>query len=221
MKKLCVMLAALLAVVLPEAAPAIDAEGIYVGGLGGVNFLNAEREKNHHHDNLNFRNHRRHRDNFLAGWIAGLDIGYRACEGYRVEVEATFRENKLKSRSARRDLINGICCSRRPAKTWSLMANGYYEISQCWCVTPYIGAGIGYDNVDFKRCRNRLFDSSTRHHRNRNDKGGFGWQVMLGGLMPLDDCMEAGLEYRFHMNQAFKHFNLYNNALLVKINWFF
>lgn len=195
MKKLFLMLAAVMAIALPKAAQAVDVEGFYAGGLGGLNFLQ------YHRDHVKVH--------FKAGWIAGLHAGYRWCNGLRLEGEVSYRHNKNKSvkfRGFETRHIGGHL------QTWSFMANGYYEIPLCWCVVPYIGAGIGYDATRFDACRS---DSSFR---DRGHKNGFAWQVIAGGLYPIDDCMELGLEYRFHHG---KIKDLYNHTVDLRLNWFF
>lgn len=194
MKKLFLVLAALLAIVLPKTVQAIDAEGIYVGGLAGINFLNSDKSSHHHH--------RRGREDFKAGWIGGGYVGYRMCEGFRGEFEASFRSNKHKH-------------AHRPVQTWSFMFNGYYEVPMCWCIVPYVGAGIGWDNVKHRTCRSDI-ETESRHRRDHRDD--FAWQLMAGGFYPIDDCMTVGLEYIFHKNQAFKHF--FNNTVAVRIDFF-
>lgn len=191
MKKLFVMLAALLAIALPQASQAMNTEGMYVGGLGGINWLTSD--KSH--------------ENYKAGWLAGGYVGYRMCDGIRGELEATYRGNKHKH-------------AHRPVQNWSFMVNGYYELNQfmpCdWCVTPYVGGGIGYDRTKYRKCSDRTVETQSSNTRHTN---GFAWQLMVGGLYPIDECMEMGLEYRFHKNEGVKH--LYNNAIDLRVNWFF
>lgn len=184
MKKLFLILAATLAMVSPKAAQAIDVEGAYVGGIAGLNWLH------YHHDGIDAR--------YKVGWLGGLNLGYRWCNGLRAEVEAVYRYNKIKR-------VNGHSRGGH-THTWSFMANGLYEIDYfCWCITPYVGAGIGYDTTRSKACGS--------HHKN-----GFAWQVIAGGLYPIDDCLEMGLEYRFHHGRAK---NVWAQSVDLRLNWFF
>jgi opacity protein-like surface antigen len=194
MKKLFLMLAAVMAIAIPKAAQAVDVEGVYVGGLAGVNWLQFHKHKVKVH--------------FKTGWLAGGFIGYRWCGGLRLEAEGTYRYNRTKSVRVR---FHDHSKSHRIGghlRTWSLMANGYYEIPLCWCVTPYIGAGVGYDWTRVQAC----------HRRTGRHKDSFAWQVIAGGLYDIDDCMEVGIEYRFHA--ATRERRLYNHALVLRLNWF-
>ncbi len=191
MKKLFILITALLAIAAPRAAQALDVEGMYAGALGGINFLN------YRHDGAEV--------DFKTGWTAGAYTGYRFCNGLRLEGEAVYRYNRTKSfKLHHHDKVH----VGGHLRTWSLMANGLYDFDvDCWCITPYIGAGIGYDWSKIKACKET------------GNKDGFAWQVIVGGLYPLTDCSEMGLEYRFHQNTRVTHLN--NNTIDLKVHWYF
>lgn len=193
MNKLFVLLAALMALSLPNAGQAIDVEAAYVGGLAGVNFAQ------YHKNDVKVT--------FEPGLVAGGLIGYRWCGGFRAEAEVDYRWNRIKSVK-----LKHVETEKKKAKgnltTWSFMANGLYEIPVgCFCITPIIGAGIGYDATKLKACRGKKL----------GDKNGFAWQLIAGGLYPIDECIELGLEYRYHRGPAKK---LNYNAVDFRINWF-
>lgn len=182
MKKLFILITALMAIAAPKAAQALDVEGVYAGALGGINFLDYK----HHHKSKNFQ----------VGWTAGGFAGYRFCNGFRAEGEAVYRHN------------NGKKHFGGHVRTWSLMANGLYDFDvDCWCLVPYLGAGLGYDWTKAHVC-------SSSAERN-----GFAWQLIGGFLYPIDDCMEMGLEYRYHQNQNKNR--LQNNTIDLRVQWYF
>lgn len=197
MKKLILMLAALLAIALPKVAQAdffdfcCDSEGVegfYLTGDAGLNFLHYK----HKHTTIDFK----------PGWLVGAHAGYRWCMGVRTEAELTYRYNRsktFKEEGFPKVHIGGHL------RTWSFMGNILYDIPLCWCITPYIGAGIGYDSTKIKACKN-------------GSENGFAWQIIAGGLYPIDECMEMGLEYVFHKG---KEKGLNNNSVDVRFNFFF
>lgn len=191
MKKLFILFTALLAIASPKAAQALDVEGFYAGGLGGINFLNYK------HSGVTV--------DFKPGWMAGAYAGYRFCNGIRAEGEAVYRYNRtktIKAHNIHHQHISGH------VRTWSFMANGLYDFDvDCWCLVPYLGAGIGYDNTKVSAC-----------HENGNANG-FAWQIIAGALYPIDDCMEMGLEYRYHQGKQQHH--LQNNSVDLKVQWYF
>lgn len=184
------MLAVVCSLALPQAARAVEFEAMYVGGLAGVNWLINSNDSH---------------EDFKAGWVGGLNLGYRMCSGLRAEAEVAYRRNVHKH-------------ANRPVQVWSFMANGYYEVDalNCFCITPYVGAGIGYDTIKHRRC-----SDSTIEERHSDKHNGFAWQVMVGGFYDIDECMEVGVEYRLHNCTAKRVKNFYHNALDFRINYFF
>lgn len=196
MKKMLFLLAALVAFALPSAASAINVEGFYAGGLGAANFL--ETNKRHHQ-----------RQKFNVGYAAGGLVGYRWCQGWRLEGEATYRNNQRRTRSSRSS-------NRGHYHSWSFMANGYYEFADyscfLWDITPYVDAGIGYTTQRTHRRRNDT-SSSSRHK-----KHGFAWQVGAGLSYPIWECAEISLDYRFHKGRERK---FYNHTLGAIVKYYF
>lgn len=195
MKKLFLLLTALLAIAAPKAAQALDVEGMYAGGLGGINFLDYK--------------HKGVTVDFKTGWMAGGYLGYRFCNGIRAEGEAVYRYNRTKTIKGD---THGVHIPHQHikghARTWSFMANGLYDFDvDCWCLVPYLGAGIGYDVTKISACHEH------------GDENGFAWQVIAGALYPIDDCMEMGLEYRYHQGNQDRH--LHNNSVDFKVQWYF
>lgn len=191
MKKMICLFAAMLAFVLPTAVSALDVEGFYVGALGGANFLETNRRNNT-------------RLNFKTGYNAGGMIGYRWCSGIRLEAEASYRYNKI------RNLKFGSATFHPGGhyRSWSYMANAYYDFSdwQYWCITPYVGVGIGYTNE-----RVRVGNSDISFHRDRN---GFAWQVIGGLAYPICDVAEIAVEYRFHKGRAERFYHHFAGATI-------
>lgn len=188
MKKLFVLLAALLTLALPKTTQAMDIEGPYVSVISGLSFV--DYDKNHI------------RTDFKVGWLAGLDLGYRFCPGFRLEAGAVYRRNVLKSIKPYHQSSVRI---KGSVQVWSFMAKGLYELPFGWCFTPYLGGGIGYDNGRSRVCFKRDLD-------------GFAWELIGGALYSIDDNLELGLEYTYHQGNQKK---FHNNSVGLKLNWFY
>ena len=224
MKKMFIMLAALLAIAVPTASQAILWEGFYVGGYGAANFLQFDRN----HNNLHHHNNR-------VGYALAGAIGYRWCNNFRLEAEVSYRHNKLHRHrffgSSSSDLLgsssSGFGRRHNSYREWSYLANAYYDLPTCWWVNPYVGAGIGYASQRLHRNNGLLtsdsslvsLDSSSSDfggHRNR--RRGFAWQVIGGVAYPIDECLEVSVEYRFHMGRLNR---LYNHDIGAALRYFF
>jgi opacity protein-like surface antigen len=188
MKKLFILLAALCALALPKTIQAMDLEGPYISGISGLSFLNYDKQ----HIRTDFR----------IGWMGGLDLGYRFCSGFRVEGEVAYRRNVLhRIKPYHQKFVR----TKGNVQVWSFMARGLYELPFDWHVTPYLGAGVGYDNgrgrVVFKR-----------------ELDGIAWELIGGALYSIDDNLELGLEYIYHQGNKRK---FHNNSVGLKLNWFY
>jgi outer membrane protein OmpA-like peptidoglycan-associated protein len=95
-------------------------------------------------------------------------IGYNYDNGFRVEAEVARRENDLENTSVE-------------AEAKSLMLNVFYDFNRGGRFQPYIGAGVGYADVD-------VGDS---------DNSNFAWQAIAGVAAPIGDRLTVDLAYRY------------------------
>lgn len=187
MKKFICLMASLVGLV---ATTGIQADNFYAGGFGGINWATNAR---HHHS-------------YKTGYVLGLDAGYKWCNGFRAEVEFSYRNNRV-----RRSDNSG---NSRHANTqlYAGLVNALYEFDalDCWCIKPYVGGGIGYAS---ERRARRGNDEGSHH----NKRSGFAWQLIAGVAYPLNDCVDLDLSYRFFKSKE-KHDN---HALVLGVNYNF
>jgi len=111
-------------------APAANAETWYIGGLGGVNIT--------HGGGVNGSGLKAEYD---LGLILGGYAGFYVKDNIRLEGELSYRTNGL-------DTVGGASISG-DAKTLALMANAFLDFKLESAVEPYLGAGIGFADVDY------------------------------------------------------------------------
>lgn len=180
MKRLLAIAAAALALAAPTAMHA--GQGLYIGIEGGPNWLDFNKA---HHTNAD------------TGYTIACMTGYKFCNGFTGELEGNYRCNRWQ----RRGDENKTGASHKHVQSWSYMGNVYYDLQNalntcwangwrscwdpCWRVSPYVGAGAGYDQV---------------HRSQRNS--GFAYQVMAGlSYSPAIDW-DILLEYKFHQRNG-------------------
>ncbi len=111
-------------------APAMAAEGWYLGAHGGLSTLQNEPTKS-----------ATTRDNptkWNEGWLGGVSAGYNFGNGLRNELEATYRHNNLDS--------TGTGQESGDVGAWNFMYNALYDIPLFGAdskVKPYVGIGAG------------------------------------------------------------------------------
>lgn len=173
MNKRVFTLAATLGVVLPLAAGAQVAEGLYIGGGVGLNYLtDTDIEGNNLAGDAEFD---------LGFGLLGV-VGY-SFGGPRIEGELSYRRNSTDKASVVNTGFNPI--NTRPDgdfSTFAGMMNFYYDIDVDSIITPYIGAGIGGAFAD---------------HEDIGDEFAFAYQGILGASFYIDQNIDAFLDFRY------------------------
>ena len=115
------------------------------------------------------------------GFVAALGTSLQ--NDIRVEAELGYRNNDL-------DEIKvdgfGSADIDGDVTTTSLMGNAYYDISTEGSFSPYIGAGLGYANVE-----GDLDDFGDE------DDNVFAYQLILGGSFASSETLSVDLQYRY------------------------
>lgn len=195
------MVASLL--VLSGAAAAQSPVGFYVGAGGGANFLNSMTSSEQAVE-----------VDTKTGPIGQLDIGWGSGNGWRAEIEGSYRSNDIASILTRR--INGMLLplnnvDGRVAMP-AVMVNTTYDIPIRTMIEtsirPYIGAGVGYAWLQFDHAKGQepvrisLPQNNTYvgpADINYGNAGAFAYQAIAGFSLPVVDVpgLDLTLEYRF------------------------
>ena len=127
--------------------------------------------------------------------FAGLgSLGYAFGNGFRVELEGSFRQNGL----------NGLSGTSSPGtasgtmQTYGVMANLLFDmdIGKPW-LYPYIGGGVGYG---WDRLSNAQFGQAGTSFSSSDTAGGFAYQAIAGLSFPVSGVpgLSVTAEYRYH-----------------------
>lgn len=105
--------------------------GYYITGEGGVSLV----------PDLTIRDTLagKQSDSFNTGFAAGGAFGYATGDGIRVELDSLYQHVNV-------DRLNGVLTNGHLSST-SLMANATYDLLPDAVFTPYVGAGLGFQNV--------------------------------------------------------------------------
>ena len=89
---------------------------------------------------------------FNTASIFSLGVGYRFNDWFRADVTGEYRGNSQFSGTDRITFPGGVGTDTYHATKyeWSFMANGYVDLGTWWCLTPFIGAGIGGARVTYR-----------------------------------------------------------------------
>jgi len=183
--------AALLAIpcMVPGAAQAQPVSGLYIGAAGGANFLQEQRAKS---VTLNgVRTAIDVRSGFDTGVVGLGSVGYGFGNGWRVEVEGEYRNNRMSP--VRGPLV--LSSAGREHK-YGPMVNVLFDLDiGSRYVFPYVGGGAGYQWVDQRSALSQVTGRTTI----RGVDSSFAYQAIAGLSFPIPPVVGLSLtaEYRY------------------------
>jgi OmpA-OmpF porin, OOP family len=167
---------------------------------------------------------------FGSGFVGVGAIGWGLGNGLRLEIEGDYRDNKQRS-------VSGAAGAGGDEQKIGAMVNALYDFNVGWPITPYVGVGVGYQNVGL---RNGHIYGPGYYVRVQNPKDTFGYQAILGAAYNLPvPGLALTLEYRFlgiagdlnYKDQTFgpgsatqgkiKYNDDYNHSVLIGLRYAF
>jgi opacity protein-like surface antigen len=84
-------------------------------------------------------------NNFNSAGIFGLGVGYKVNNWFRVDATGEYRGNSQFIGTDRITYVGGVGTDTYHAtkNEWVVLANAYVDLGTWWCITPFIGAGVG------------------------------------------------------------------------------
>jgi len=116
---------------LAASAASAAAPTFYISGEGGVSLLPDLTFKDTLAGKLN--------DSFNTGFAAGGAFGYDTGDGIRIELNSLYQNSSI-------DRLGGVTANGHLSST-SLMINTMYDFLPNATFTPYVGVGLGFQNV--------------------------------------------------------------------------
>ena len=187
----CSVCAACLSVMAFGVAEAQPVRGLYVAGAAGASFNQSQTVNPH------TKLFPRGRDDYTTG-ITGLgSIGWGLGDGFRVELEGNYRNNRLS-----RFHSPGFSSSAHGhQQKYGGMANALFDmdIGQNW-IYPYFGAGIGYGSQFTNTTIRGTGPDRGYRQRTRDSASGFAYQGIFGLSLPVPWVvgLSTTMEYRFY-----------------------
>ena len=167
--------------------------GLYVGAAGGANFMQSERQTRRTLGGVDQPGRRRLL--FDSGYVGLAGIGYGFGNGLRVEVEGSYRNNRIKPG----DAPNRISIGGHEQK-YGAMVNALFDLDiGSPYVFPYLGGGLGYQWVDLRSRRTLSAPGGATTERLDGTDASFAYQGIFGLSFPVPPVVGLSLttEYRF------------------------
>jgi opacity protein-like surface antigen len=131
---------------------------------------------------------------FNTAGIFGLGAGYRFNNWFRADVTGEYRGNSQFHGTDQITYVGGVGTDTYHAtkSEWVVLANGYVDLGTWWCMTPFIGAGVGGARVSITN----FIDQGIALN------GGVG--PALAGLALADDVAKWNFAWALHAGVAYR-----------------
>ncbi|MGV3633442.1 MAG: outer membrane protein [Pseudorhodoplanes sp.] len=130
-----------------------------------------------------------------SGILAGLGIGYQFNNWFRTDITGEYRGGTtfrgLDTYGAGSNDYYGT------KSEWLFLANAYIDLGTWWCVTPFIGAGVGYSLNTISNWRDINNQTTAVAYAPGTTQGEFAWALHAGIAYKVNPNFTAEFAYRF------------------------
>lgn len=136
---------------------------------------------------------------FDSGVLFGGGVGYQFNSWFRADVTGQYRGKT--SFHALDSFTNGGNTNTNNYEAtkseWLVLANGYVDLGTWWCVTPFIGAGVGAARVTIDNFRDTNVIASGGGWAPRGSTWNFAWAAHTGLAYKVNPSFTVELAYSY------------------------
>jgi opacity protein-like surface antigen len=132
---------------------------------------------------------------FDSGMLFGLGAGYAFNDWFRMDVTGEYR-----GRTAFRgfDTYPGGANDYYGTKSeWLFLANAYIDLGTWWCITPFVGAGIGFSRNTMDNFRDVNLPNFGIAYGTASTQTELAWALHAGLAYKVSKNFTAELAYRY------------------------
>ncbi len=145
---------------------------------------------------------------FNTAGIFGVGVGYKVNNWFRADITGEYRRNSQFLGTDRNTFVGGVGMDTYHAtkSEWVVLGNAYVDLGTWWCVTPFIGAGVGGARVSINNFTDagivNRFDGNGAEPRRcvRADnvsKWNLAWALHAGLAYQVTPNFTVELAYRY------------------------
>ncbi|MBX9773015.1 MAG: outer membrane beta-barrel protein [Xanthobacteraceae bacterium] len=146
-----------------------------------------------------------HDKNFESGMLYGLGFGYKWNNWLRFDVTGEYRgETGFHGFDTWTDGSANARFNNYTAKKseWLVLVNAYLDLGTWWCITPFIGAGVGWSQVTIHSFRDAGTTGGgaaipTMAYADAASKSNFAWALHAGLSYEVTKSFNVELAYRY------------------------
>jgi opacity protein-like surface antigen len=139
-------------------------------------------------------------NNFNTAGIFGLGVGYKVNNWFRADVTGEYRGN---SQFFGTDHLTyagpsfGVNTYNATKSEWVVLGNAYVDLGTWWCVTPFIGAGVGGARVAINNFTDTNTPTGGVAFGDSHSKWNLAWAVHAGVAYKVTPNFTVELAYRY------------------------
>jgi opacity protein-like surface antigen len=142
---------------------------------------------------------------FNSAGIFGLGAGYRFNNWFRADITGEYRASSTLNGYEVNTFTDGGPQSGFNKYTgnkseWLIMANAYADLGTWWCITPFIGAGLGTARVtiaNFTDVGQTTNGGPSSAYADTASKWNFAWAIHAGLAYQVNPNVTLELAYRY------------------------
>jgi opacity protein-like surface antigen len=137
---------------------------------------------------------------FSTAGIFGLGAGYRFNNWFRADITGEYRGN---SQFFGNDTLTfagpafGVDTYHATKSEWVVLGNAYVDLGTWWCMTPFIGAGIGGARVSISNFTDLNVPNGGVAFGDNVSKWNFAWALHAGVAYKVTPNFTVELAYRY------------------------
>jgi opacity protein-like surface antigen len=145
---------------------------------------------------------------FTGGTSYGLGVGYQFNSWFRADITGEYRSKVMFSGTDFANIaglgpISDVYSAR--FSSWVAMANVYVDLGTWWCITPFVGAGVGgaFNQIDGLQDLGSIPSpgvgsvNSASYFANGANKTSFAWAAHAGLAYKVNQNFTIELAYRY------------------------
>jgi opacity protein-like surface antigen len=139
---------------------------------------------------------------FSGGMSYGLGVGYQFNNWFRADITGEYRSKvnynavdfiTYNPGGPLSDTYNG------GYKSWVGLVNAYVDLGTWWCVTPFVGAGVGFANIKTTGMQDTGLSNGTpgSYFADGASTTNFAWAAHAGLAYKVNNAFTVELAYRY------------------------
>jgi opacity protein-like surface antigen len=145
---------------------------------------------------------------FTGGTSYGVGVGYQFNSWFRADITGEYRSKVMFSGTDFANIaglgpISDVYSAR--FSSWVAMANVYVDLGTWWCITPFVGAGVGgaFNQIDGLQDLGSIPSpgvgsvNSASYFANAANKTSFAWAAHAGLAYKVNQNFTIELAYRY------------------------